>query len=246
MKRIGVFWPFLLCLWLAACGQPAIQPLQLQAVPWSDGERSVYQVSDSNQNFAGTATMTYTVGMNPSGGESWILHREVAAQGDQELVMVEMSMPGLRPMVSTLERLLSGNQAWQRVKTTYNQGQLDLELTTARDVTTYERVNVPSDVRDQRTLLSLIRTLPLAAGYATQVNSFLPITSQLERTTIHVVRTEEVQTPAGTYQAWRLDVTTPTEKSQAWVATGLPHLLVKFVDGRNGGTYELREYVAGE
>ena len=236
---------FMAMLLLAACGQPKIQPLQVQAVPWANGERSTYQVIDLNDNFAGTATIEFTAGATQATGEAWTMRREVAAQGDQETVVVEMTASGLRPALSTLVRLLSGN-ARQLVKTTYNSGQVDLELTTAQDITTYERINVPSDVRDQRTLLALVRALPLAAGYATQVNSFLPVANLLERTTIQVTGQEQVQTPAGTYETWHVEFNTPDSQSEAWVATAAPHILVKFMDGRTGGTYELRDYQAGQ
>lgn len=232
-------------LLLAACSQPQIEPLRVQAIPWTDGERSIYQITDINSNFAGTATLEFTAGATQVAEEAWTLHREVTAQGDQETVVVEMSAAGLRPVFSTLVRVLGGN-ARQQVKATYRSGQVDLELTTAQDVTTYERVNIPSDARDQRTLMALARALPLATGYATQVNSFLPIANLLERTTITVVGQEQVQTPAGTYEAWHIELRAPDSESEAWIATGPPYLLVKFTDGRTGGTYELREYQAGQ
>jgi hypothetical protein len=156
-----------------------------------------------------------------------------------------MTANGLRPALSTLTRLLGGDRR-ELVKSSYNQGQVDLELTTARDITTYERINVPSDVRDERTLLALTRALPLANGYATQVNSFLPVADLLERTTIHVTGQEQVQTPAGAYETWRVELITNRSESQAWISTSAPYILVKFVDGRTGGTYELRDYQPGQ
>lgn len=236
---------FVAVLLLAACSQPEIQPLQIQTVPWANGERSIYQVIDINKNFAGTATIEFTSGATQAPGEAWTMRREVAAQGDQETVVVEMTASGLRPALSTLVRLLGGNSR-QLVQTTYSSGQVDLELTTAQDIKTYERINVPSDVRDQRTLLALARALPLAEGYATQVNSFLPVANLLERTTIQVTGQEQVQTPAGTYETWHVEFSTADSKSEAWIATGAPHILVKFIDDRTGGTYELREYQAGQ
>lgn len=235
----------LITLLFAACSQPQIEPLRIQAVPWTDGEHTIYQITDINNTFAGTATFTLMAGATQTAEGGWTLHREIAAQGDQEVVVIEMSSTGLRPLLSTLDRVLGGN-ARQRVKATYSSGQVDLELTTAQDITTYERINIPSDARDQRTLLALVRALPLAAGYATQVNSFLPVANLLERTTIAVIGQEQVQTPAGAYEAWQIELRTPDSESTAWVATGPPYLLVKFTDGRTGGTYELREVQAGE
>jgi len=239
-KLLLVLWVWL----LAGCGQAQIQPLRVQAVPWANGERSTYQVIDLNSDFAGTATIEFSAGATQIEEDAWTMRREVAAQGDQEIVVIEMSTSGLRPVLSTLERMLSDNRQ-QQVKTIYSSGQVDLELTTAQNVTTNERINVPSDVRDQRSLLALVRALPLANGYATQVNSFLPIANLLERTTIRVIDQEQVQTQAGDYTTWRVEVSTTDSESQAWIAIGAPYILVKFTDGRTGGTYELQEYQEG-
>lgn len=230
---------------VAGCGKPEILPLRVQAPPWADGEVSTYQITDIENKPAGSATITFTAGATQIQEAAWTMQREVAAQGDQEIVVVEMTASGLRPALSTLTRQLGADRR-EQVKSTYNQGQVDLELTTAKDITTYERINVPSDVRDQRTLLALVRALPLANGYATQVNSFLPVADLLERTTIHVTGQEQVQTPAGAYDAWRVELTTSDSESQAWISTSAPYLLVKFVDGRTGGVYELRDYQPGQ
>lgn len=245
IRSVGTSIVLIVVLLLAACGQPEITPLRVQAAPWADGEVSIYQITDIENKPAGTATITFTAGATQIGEEAWTMQREVAAQGDQEVVVVEMTAGGLRPALSTLTRHLGADRR-EFVKSTYNQGQVDLELTTARDVTTYERIHVPSDVRDQRTLLALVRALPLANGYATQVNSFLPVADLLERTTIHVTGQEQVQTPAGAYESWRVELTTNDSESQAWVSTSAPYILVKFVDGRTGGVYELREYQMGQ
>lgn len=230
---------------LAGCGEPEIVPLQVQAAPWADGEVSIYQITDMENKPAGTATITFTTGATQLQAEAWTMQREVAAQGNQEIVVVEMTATDLRPALSILTRQL-GSDRRELVKSIYNGGQVDLELTTAQDITTYERINVPSDVRDQRSLLALVRALPLANGYATQVNSFLPVADLLERTTIHVTGQEQVQTPAGAYATWRIELSTNASESQAWISVNAPYILVKFMDGRTGGVYELRDYQSGQ
>ena len=117
-----------------------------------------------------------------------------------------------------------------------------MELTTSRNVTTYERVNIPSDARDQRTLIQVVRTLPLAEAYLTQVNSFLPITNLLERVTVAVVQQEVVAVPAGSYQSWLVELRTSERTSQLWVGVAAPHQILKFIDAYSGATYELEEY----
>jgi hypothetical protein len=234
--------PALLFVLLAACGNPEPQPLILGPIPWADGEQSVYAVTDLNGEYAGTTTITLDAGAATIDGDGWTLRREVTTQGDQEVVVVEMGMPGLRPSLSTLVRLLG--TARQQVTATYAGGQVDMELTTARDVTTYERRNIPSDARDQRSLLLLARALPLAPTYATQLNSYLPVADLLERVRIVVEGVEEVDVPAGRYQSWHLSLRVSDSETEAWIAVDAPHQLVKFIDGRSGGTFELRDYRA--
>jgi hypothetical protein len=240
IKKVLQGLPLLLLILTTACGAPEVQPLVLEAIPWPTGEQSLYEVTAVDGAYAGTATITLTAGAATLAEDGWTIRREVNTQGDQEVVVIEATARGLRPRLSTLVRILDAGR--QQVKATYDQGQVDMELTTARDVTTYERRNIPSDARDQRTVLLLARMLPLANGYATQLNSYLPVADLLERVTVVVEGEEEVTVPAGTYQSWHLTLSTNDSETEAWIAVDEPHELVKFIDGRNGGTFELRQY----
>ncbi len=245
IRKICKLLPTLLLLVMVACGSLEIQPLILNPIPWADGEQSVYVVTDINGEYAGTATFTLNAGAATVDGDAWSLRREVMTQGDQEVVVIEMAAKGLRPHLSTLVRIMG--TARQQVKATYESGQVDMELTTERDITTYERRNIPSDARDQRSLLLLARALPLAKGYATELNSYLPIADLFERVTIEVKEMESIEVPAGRYQSWHLSIRTSDSETEAWIAVDAPYQLVKFIDGRSGGTFELRDYrAAGE
>ena len=119
-----------------------------------------------------------------------------------EIVTVTAAGPGFRPEQAVLVRQEGDRQ--ERVATSYDHGVADLELTNKQDVTTYQRVNIPSDARDQRTLLMLVHALPLAQGYVTRLNTFLPVMPLLDRVTVTVTGDGRVNTPAGSYDAWRL------------------------------------------
>ncbi|HXF61894.1 MAG TPA: DUF3108 domain-containing protein [Caldilineaceae bacterium] len=229
----------MLLLWLAGCTQPDPQPLIVGETPWQDGERSTFRVTDLNGNYAGTARFD----LARLDDQTWNLRREISAQGAQEIVVVDMRLPGLRPTTATLVRI--DDSGAEQVRTTYNGSVADLELTNKLDITTYERVNIPSDVRDQRSLLMLLRTLPLAQGYATRLNSFLPVVPLLDRVTISVTDREEVQVPAGSFDAWKVRLDTGDSRTDAWIGVAPPYPLVKFVDGRTQGTFELTEFQPG-
>lgn len=230
---------------LAGCGMatPTIQPFTYAAVPWSDGEVSIYRITDVNGDYAGTARYDVSAGGRNVGSEDWTIRREIVAQGDDEIVAVEVTNAGLRPSAAMLVRTKKNGS--ERVETTYDGGQIDMKLTTIHDVTTPQHASIPSDARDQRTVLFLTRLLPLDDRYAVRFDSYLPIANQLERVTLQVVGREQVTVPAGTFDTWHVVLDTTAHKTEAWIGIESPAMLVKYHDGRSGGTFELSEYEAG-
>jgi hypothetical protein len=230
---------FLLAL-VAGCSQPDIQPLTFNEAPWQANEASTYQLTDLNGNPAGTARFDLTL---PEGA-NWNLRREIDAQGTQEIVSVDMSKTGFRPLQSTVMRI--AKDGTEIVKSVYNGSDANLELTTKQNITTMQRVNIPSDAREQATLVMLLRALPLAQGYAVHMNIFLPVVGILDRVTVTVVKQEQVDVPAGSYDTWYVQMKTEDSQTEAWVGTQAPYPLVKFVDSRNGGTFALSEFQTGQ
>jgi hypothetical protein len=237
MKR---FFLLVLLFVLAGCGEPEVQPLQFNAAPWQPNEVSTYQLTDLNGNYAGTARYDIT----QLEGDFWNLRREINAQGTQEIVAVDMSETGFRPVQSTLIRIM--NDGTEVVSAKYSGSQADLELTTKQNVTTVQRVSIPSDAREQTALVMLLRALPLAEGYAVRLNIFLPVVGILDRVTVEVVRQEQVTALAGNFDAWYIRMETPDSETEAWVSTQAPYPVVKFIDSRNGGTFELSEFQPGQ
>jgi hypothetical protein len=231
--------PALLLILLAACGTPAPQPLIFGDAPWSGGEASVYRVTDVNGSYAGSARYD----MTRQDETTWNMRRETSTQGTQEIVVLDMSVGEYRPSLATMVRIDDGGT--EQVRTTYSGSEANLELTSKQNITTYQRVSIPSDARDQRSLVVLVRTLPLADNYATRINSFLPIVPILDRVTLSVRGREEVQVPAGTFDTWKVRLDTGDSETLLWVGVDVPHPVVKYVDGRNRGTYELIEFQPG-
>lgn len=225
-------------LLFGACGANTIQPLQFGEAVWQPGETSLYQVTDMYGDYAGTVRWTFS---QPE-ADVWRLERFTDTQGDEELLTMDMAVQGLRPQASSLQR--HNADGVESARATYDRGEVNLELTTRQDITTYERVNVPSDSRDARALYMLIRSLPLAEGYGANVNTFLPVASRMARAEISVKGEEEVTTPAGTFKTWRVTLDEGDRSSTAWVAMDAPYPLVKYVDAGNGGVFELSEFVA--
>lgn len=228
-----------LLLLLGACGAPPVQPLRFGNAPWQSGETAAYNLVDGDGNPVGTALLALTM-EQVNGAPGWMLRRQVTSSGGSEVSSVAFSADGYRPAQSALS--FSDASGTERVSATYDQGEVNLELTTKLKNTTYQQYNVPSDTRDQRSLWPLLRTLPLEQGYSTQINSFLPLTGRLERVTATVGGQEPVNVPAGLFDAWRIVLDNGERETRLWLAVDAPHTLVRVED--SGVTWELMQLEA--
>ncbi|MCB9139368.1 MAG: DUF3108 domain-containing protein [Caldilineaceae bacterium] len=220
-----------------ACSRPEVQPLVMGAAPWSNTETSRYAITNLNGDFAGT--LQYQIQQADDG---WIFRREISSSETQEVISVETDDGVFLPRSALLVRVYATGE--ERVNTTYAGGQVDMELTTVQNVTTNERNHIPSDARDQRTVLMLLRTLPLEKGYSARMNSFLPVANLLDRVTVNVLRREEITVPAGTFDTWLVELDTGDSETRAWIGVDAPYPLVKFTESRNGGLFELEAFEA--
>jgi hypothetical protein len=231
---------FVAIILAVGCASPDPQPLQLGEPVWQSGESSTYRVTNREGNVVGTAQVEITANDDSLVGEGWTFQRQIVDVGVSEAVTVEVQTRGYLPTYSATTRTLTQGQ--QVIEATHNQAQIDIALTSAQGMTVYERVNAPSDVRDERTILPLLRTLPLRQGYATFINSFFPLTGFTERFAIRIVRNEQVTVPAGVYDTWLVEIKTTDRTTRAWIAREAPYPLVKFVEGRSQGTFELTNF----
>lgn len=220
---------FLVLVSCACSAQP--QPLIFGEPVWEDGETSAYRVTNREGRIVGTAL--FQVRLQENG---WTLIREINA-GSSERATIEIEPAGYRPLYSHLVRADgAGNQV---VEAQFAGVQVEIALTNRQGAKVYERVQVPSDIRDERTLPLIVRTLPLAQGYATRINSFLPVVGQMERVAVQVRRAETVTVPAGAFDTWVVEFKSNERTTRAWLAQTAPFPVVKFIDGRSSATFEL-------
>lgn len=231
------------CFLLAACGTAQPQPLVFGDAVWADGEISTYRVTNREDQIVGNATFAVTAGDEQLTGDGWTWTRQISDAGVQERATVQIQPLGYRPVYSLLQR--TDNSGSQIVETQIDRTVADIALTNRQGATVYERVQVPSDIRDERTLALIVRSLPLAQGYATRLNSFLPVVGNTERVTVQVRGEERVTVPAGQFDTWLVELRTNDRTTKLWVAKDAPAPLVKFVDGRSQATFELTDFAPG-
>lgn len=223
-------------LLLSGCtvGNAEFQPLRVGSLPWIDGEVTLYQITDAQGRQAGQMRIT----LLPVDAESHLMRREIGG-AFRELLEILMKADTLRPIETNLTR--THTDGVESINTLYDGGQVDMRFTTKLNVTTDERHSIPSDTYDYRSIMMVLRTLPLERRYATRVNVYLPISGILERMELIVNKNETVEVPAGAFETWKVLMRTRSSRSEAWISVEAPFLLVKYVDGSNGATFELTE-----
>ena len=231
----------LTALVLTACGTSTPEPLVLGEPVWQAGERSEYRVTNREDVVAGSAIIEITAAEDLTDG-GWVFRRVINDIGVSEAATVTVQSLGYLPLHSLTVR--STQNAQEIVEADHDRAQVDLTITNQQGATVYERVNVPSDSRDERTLLPLLRTLPLRRGYAANINSVYPLTGFSERFSIRILGSETVTVPAGTFDTWQIELRTTDRTTRAWVGQDAPHLLVKFIEGRSQATFELSSFLA--
>ncbi len=229
---------------LAGCA-PQPQALRLGEPVWQGGEIHQFTVLDKDGRAVGTAYFRMQAGAEAAGPQGWTFGREISAAGVFEIVWVELSMPGYRPVRSVMHRTIQ-DEGDEAVEAEFQGSTVQLTLTNRQQVTTYEQVNVPSDIRDERTLPMIVRTLPLEPGYATRINSFLPVAGALEQVAVQVKKPEQVTVPAGAFDAWLVELKYPNSTTRLWIGQAPPHPVVKLENGLTRATFVLEVYTPGK
>ena len=227
---------------LVACGNPEPQPLTFQAVPWQNGEGSVYDITDLNGQFAGTTLYTIQQDEAQQGG-GWVIRRETNAQGNSEMIEVAIKGDHLRPLHTSWA--LDDGTGTETIEATYQSGVVDMAITSRQNQMHTEQRTIPTDSFDAYTLMMLLRAMPLAKNYATQLNIFTVLTGNLEQATVRVRGNEQIESDAGSFSTWQAEIQIGNSKTKVWIGTEAPYPVVKYIDGRNGGTYLLSSFDAG-
>lgn len=93
---------------------------------------------------------------------------------------------------------------------------------------------------DNEEFIMVLRTLPLAEGFKATLNDIVTRTASKAAITVQVVRRENVTVPAGTYDAWVVELKGTSQF--AWISTSAPHELVRYENKQAGTVSELVEY----
>lgn len=210
---------------LVGCGSGGqTQGLSLGSAPWKDGEQALYDVVDKSGNKIGTSTRAFT-----RDGNAWVLDEVDAAAGVNQAAKVRIDAGTLKALGE--EKTIRAPQTDVTLNTTYANGKLEIRAVVNgknQSVT----IDVPANGLDSDQLLETLRALPFAEGYKAKLVTVVGANAAKINTTVQVKGKEKVEVPAGSLEAWRVELTFGQAKQTAWYEVEAPFRMVQYDNGQ--------------
>ena len=209
---------------VAGCsGGATAQGLSLGDAPWQDGDQALYQIVSREGAPVGRSEFAFA-----REGGAWVLSAtDKIGQLDQAYT-VRLDPATLKPLGEV--KTIHTADTDVTLSTTYGQGRLKIEAL----VNGEERsatIDVPDGALDNDQLLMTLRALRFAEGYQGSYVNVVAANAAKIKTTVRVVGQEAVEVPAGSFQAWRVELDFGQAKQHAWYQVDPPHHMVQYDNG---------------
>jgi Protein of unknown function (DUF3108) len=164
-------------------------------------------------------------------GETTILSQDFVGEATKDSIAVTVDSETLKP-ISSLRQIDESDGDKERVDVEYTEeGAL---ITENQDKNTTTGLSVPEHSYDNDTSLFLWRTLPFEEGYEGSYTTIITNHRARQKVNLRVTGKESVTVPGGTFDAWRLEITTSNARQLAWYAADVPgHPLVRYDNDRD-------------
>ncbi len=221
-----------ICLALVACG-PSVPVITIAQIPWADGETTSYAVHDTQGTELGTLNMTIQ-----REGEHYLMTSFTVIGNTTDDITIAMNADDLKPIseTRTVNVPLGGAlpQGLYEVRANYedrNKVIIDADLPGNHHQGPYE-FNIPADSYANDQVWYLFRTLPFEEGYAGRYTNIIIWTIyQKPAATVTVLGKETVETPAGSFNCHKLELSVLNITIHFWYGVEAPHYLVKYQKG---------------
>ncbi len=234
-------------LLLTACGSSEDDSLPAQdvvtSIPWTVGEETSYTILDNDDKVLGTGVLRVD---EEDGRLRLSQHYENPDFDDISSVLVDSQT--LKPVEA--ERTITGKDGVLRIEVHYSDNVAEIERVTSKEGKEedrrIDRLDVPEHAYDTGASLFLWRTIPMQVDYRTAYRSMATAVvgkSQENKVTLRVLRQETVEVPAGTFEAWRLEIRASGVKQTAWYGVDSARRLLKYDNGQN--TFVLESVTGG-
>ncbi len=217
---------------LGACEEESV-PLSgntdvVSQIPWAATEIVRYRLL-SGDDIVGSGELR----LRPDGDERIILDQrfEFPDEGITDTVSVVADADTLRPL--SADRLIDGPEGIRRCEAKYKANAVTVDQK-SKDSERTDKLDLPPTFYDTWSDLFLWRSLAFAEGFEVRYADVLSCSlakPDLLTIVLKVKRVESVTVPAGTFDAWRLEIRSGGETQKAWYADDEARTLVRYDNG---------------
>lgn len=164
-------------------------------------------------------------------GERLRLTQEFQGRGFQDRAVAVVAGQTLKPL--EVRRVISGPEGERRWEVHYFSDVVEVRQRAGGDQRT-DQINVPPHSYDKWSEIFVWRTIDFKVGYRATYTSV--ISADLGKPkrasiTLQVVGKERVEVPAGSFEAWRLEIRQPGPDQLVWIADSQRREVVRYDNG---------------
>lgn len=230
MRRalLGLALIALLSLALAACGESSSRlstMIVVSSMPWQPPEEAHYRILDGNDEI-GTGVLRIE-----RQHDDLILTQTFESEEFRDEVVATVDAGTMAPR--SVERLIEGPEGPRHWQANYDSQRVVVVQRTDDDERRDE-LSVPTNSYDSWTDVFLWRTIGFFDGYEatyTDVLSATLVKPDIISQTLEVKGKDTVEVPAGTFEAWRLEIRSSGGKQTAWYSDSRTRPLVRYDNG---------------
>ncbi len=218
----------LLALALAACeSESSVLSGQdvVSNIPWTAPEEARYRLVDGDEEMGrGVLSIEAEDG-------SFSFRQEFENEEFRDGVVVVVDGETLRP--ESVERVIDGPEGARRWRVDY-EGAAASVVQRSQDEERRDKIATPTRSYDSWTDVFVWRTIDFREGYEATYADVLSATlakPQVISQTIKVTGKETVEVPAGTFEAWRMEIQSSDGNQTAWYADTEARPLVRYDNG---------------
>ena len=233
LRPLPTFSVALVVLLLAACSSTSpggIEPGDIVVQhPFVDGERYHYRLLNDDAEVIATGTLTTQMaGDRLQLSQEYVEAPVEGREPTRDYSAITVDAQTLKPL-EVIREITSVDEV-DRYDARYEDGQLEVLLTRTGDkVETRERsLPVPEHAYDNESALWLWRAIDLREDYEGAYISMNIVETSRQTADLTVTGQETVTVPAGTFNAWRLQIRNGRATRVAWINVEAPHQIVRW------------------
>ena len=219
------------CLTAVSCGTsiPAIEPA---GIPWPDQEATGYVVQDA----LGTQTGAFYTSILRQ-GDAYVMTSYAMVGNATDEIVLTMDAVDLKPISEKRAVYAPPGGAIPEGSYEVRADFVDNQVTVEVDLPDDEHqgpvtLAIPADSYCNDQVWYLFRALPREEGYTgTYTNVILWTSYQTASAQLEVAGNETVETLAGTFDCYRIDLSIDEVEIHFWYAVEAPHYMVKYQKG---------------